>query len=204
VRAPRLNLPADWLYNAGMLFQTVQIVYWLALSTWFGGVLFVAMSAPVIFRIIRENQPILPTVLSVNLENQHGTLLAGSIVAELLSMLLRVEMVCAIALFLSILAQWFMLNGQLPESLARTGLFLAAAGMVFYDWRFVGPRIRKSRAEYIDHADEPEVANPAKEQFDRYHRESVTVLSIVLFLLLGMILFSADIQHLSVIFTPVK
>src|SRR3954454_21167129 len=61
------------------LYQIVQIVYWLALATWFGGVLFVAISAPVILRTVRENNPILPHVLSVNLEGQHATLLAGSI-----------------------------------------------------------------------------------------------------------------------------
>ena len=176
-----------------MLFQVVQIVYWLALSTWFGGVLFIAMAAPVIFRIIRENSPILPTVLSVNLENQHGTLLAGSIVAELLAMLLRTELACAAALFISMIAQWFVADRNQLGSLVRSALFLGATGLVVYDWRFVGPRIRKYREQYIEHADEPELANPAREQFDRYHRESVTVLSILLFLLLGMILFSADI-----------
>ena len=59
------------------LFQLVQIVYWLALATWFGGVLFVAIAAPAVFRTVRENNPVLPHVLSVNLEGQHGTLLAG-------------------------------------------------------------------------------------------------------------------------------
>ncbi len=176
-----------------MLFQIVQIVYWLALSTWFGGVLFVAMSAPVIFRIIRQNSPILPTVLSVNLENQHGTLLAGSIVAELLAMLLRTELVCAAALFISMIGQWFVADRNQLGSLVRSALFLGATGLVVYDWRFLGPRIRKYREEYIEHADEPELANAAREQFDRYHRESVTILSILLFLLLGMVLFSADI-----------
>ena len=76
------------------LFQLVQIVYWLALSTWFGGVLFVAMAAPVIFRTVRENNPVLPHVLSVNLEGQHGTLLAGSIVGSLLARLAWVQLAC--------------------------------------------------------------------------------------------------------------
>jgi hypothetical protein len=78
----------------------VQIVYWLALSTWFGGVLFVALAAPVIFNTVRESNPILPTVLSVNLENQHSTLLAGSIVGNLIERLTRIEYACAAALLL--------------------------------------------------------------------------------------------------------
>ena len=182
-------------YNPFMLFQLAQIVYWLSLATWFGGVLFIVLSAPVVFRTVREHNPILPTVLSVNLENQHGTLLAGTIVANLLDMLFRIEVACAVALFLAIVAQWFLLPRTIPL-VARSAMYLAAVGFSVYAWRFVGPRITQYRRQYIDHADEPEVANPAREQFDRYHRESVTLLSIVLFLLLGMVLYSADIsQH---------
>ena len=76
------------------LFQLVQIVYWLALATWFGGVLFVAMAVPAIFRTVGENNPVLPHVLSVNLEGQHGTLLSGSIVGSLLARLARVQLIC--------------------------------------------------------------------------------------------------------------
>ena len=178
-----------------MLFTLVQTVFWLALSTWFGGVLFVAVAAQVIFRTVRENDPLLPTVLSVNLEGQHGTLLAGSIVANLLGVLVKVQLGCAAAVGLALAAQWLVTS---PERfwvvhLVRSALFLAAVGLVVYDWRGVGPRVLKYRQEYIDHADEPEVANPAKEQFDRYHRESVTVLMILLAVLLGMVFFSAGL-----------
>src|ERR1700744_4539924 len=93
-----------------MGFQIVQIVYWLALATWFGGVLFVAVAAPVVFRTVREANPILPTVLSVNLENQHGTLLAGTIVGNLLSMLTKVQIGCAAAMALAIVAQFFLID----------------------------------------------------------------------------------------------
>ena len=54
-------------------------------------------------------------------------------------------------------------------------------------------RLTKHRKDYIDHADEPEIANPAKELFDAEHHRSVTLMSIVLFLLLGVILFSGNI-----------
>jgi hypothetical protein len=94
-------------------------------------------------------------------------------------------------------SQWFFIdrNGSnLVLALVRGALYTAATGLLIYDWRIVWPRVQKYRQEYIDHADEPEVANPAKDQFDRYHHESVTVLRNVLFLLLGLILFSGDIH----------
>jgi hypothetical protein len=179
------------------LIHLIQIIYWLALATWFGGVLFVAVAAPIIFRTVREANPVLPGVLSVNLENQHGTLLAGSIVGNLLSTLLRVELVCAGALLIPLVAHWFLLDLSGPNiifPIVRCALYLAAVVLVIYDWRSVWPKVWRYRQQYIDHADEPEVANPAKDQFDRYHGESVRILSIVLALLLGIILFSGNIR----------
>jgi hypothetical protein len=178
------------------LFQLVQIVYWLALATWFGGVLFVSVAAPVVFRTVRENNPILPHVLSVNLEGQHGTLLAGSIVGSILARLARMELACAGALLVALIAHFFLadLDGSnRTAAIIRTALFLAAAGLTLYDGWVVWPQLWRHRQEFIDHADEPELANPAKDEFDRGQRRSVTLLMAVLFLLLGVVLFSGNI-----------
>ena len=183
------------------LFDFVQIVYWLALSTWFGGVLFIALSAPVIFRTVRESDPTLPTVLSVNLEGQHSTLLGGTIVSNLLAMLLRIELACATVLVVAIIAQWAMHAQDWPMGLVRTALFVAAVALIVYDWRVVWPRITQHRQEYIDHADEPEVANPARAQFNRYQRESLVLLMAVVALLLGVIVFSTSISHAHILIT---
>jgi len=187
-----------------MTYQLIMILYWLALSTWFGGVLFVAMAAPIIFRTVRESKPVLPHILSVNLEGQHGTLLAGSIVGNLLHSLLRIEMVCACVILVSLIGQFLLIHPSDSERIAlglRVLLLIAASALVLYDWFAVWPLILKHRQEYVDHADEPDIANPAKDEFDRQHHRSVSLLSAVLFLLLGMILFSAPgktttiIQH---------
>jgi hypothetical protein len=175
----------------------VQIVYWLALSTWFGGVLFVALSAPVVFNTVRQSNPMLPTVLSVNLEGQHATLLAGTIVGNLIERLTRVEVACAVALLLAVVAQWALIRplagGNLLFGVLRSAMFVGAVAIVIYHARVLWPRIMAKRQEYLDHADEPEVANPAKDDFDRYQRDGLTLLTIRLALLLGMVLFSAGI-----------
>src|SRR3954470_7472612 len=93
-----------------MFFQFVQILYWLALSTWFGGVLFVAVSAPIILRTVRESDPLLPTVLAVNLEGQHGTLLAGSIVGRLVQVFAWLELACCAVLLLALIAHWALIR----------------------------------------------------------------------------------------------
>ena len=176
------------------LAALVHIFYWLSLAMWFGGSVFVAVAAPVIFRVVREGDPTLPTVLSVNLEGQHATLLAGSIVSDLLRALSRLALICAAVLAGTIILEWIIVilnRGDLILPLIRTGLFVAAVGLVVYDARSLRPRVEASRREYIDNADDPDIANPAKDKFDHLHRESVTVLQYLIFLLLGLVLFSA-------------
>ncbi len=178
-------------------FIVVQIGFWMALSTWFGAVLFVVLAPPIILRTVRETNPLIPTVLSVNLEGQHGTLLAGSIIGELMQPLIRIELICSGVLLAALIGQWAIIQPRgldLMLPILRTVLYLAATVFVIYNWRIVWPRMWKYRQEYLDHADEPDVANPALDLFDRYQTESLTVLRNVLFLLIGMIIFSAFVS----------
>src|SRR2546423_10552006 len=142
-------------------FPIVQIIYWLSLSTWFGGVLFIALAAPVMFRVVREQRPMLPTVLSVNLENQHADLLAGSVLASLLNMLGRIQLLCVAGAFIGLLGQWFYARNSeravVIQMIVRTTLFVAAALLVAYDRLVIWPRMNKHREDYLEHADEPDV-----------------------------------------------
>src|SRR6188472_1825196 len=89
-----------------LFLQIMQIAYWLALSTWFGGVLFIGIAAPIIFRTVRESNPVMTDVLSVNLEGQHATLLAGTIVSNLLARLAKIEIICAAIILLALIPQF--------------------------------------------------------------------------------------------------
>ena len=176
------------------MFEAIQVAYWLALSTWFGGVLFIAIAAPIIFRTIREADPTLPKVLSVNLEGQHGTLLAGTIVGNLLTVLSKIELACAGVMLLAIIGQWVYVDRSGIEIVApilRSAMYAAAVGLLIYDWRIVWPRIQLFRQQYIDHADEPDIANPARDQFDRYQNEEMRLLFFQIILLSLMMIFSA-------------
>jgi hypothetical protein len=180
-----------------MAFSLLQIVYWIALATWFGGVLFIAIAAPIVFRTVKDNNPILPTVLSVNLEGQHGNLLAGTIVANLISQLVRIELICAGGLLVGLVGQWFLsdTSGQnwlMP--MLRSAMFIVAVALVLYDWLALWPKINLFRDQYIAHADEPDVANPANDEFNRYQQESEFLLRVRLALLLGLVLFSSNIS----------
>jgi len=188
-------------------FIVVQIAFWMALSTWFGAVLFVVLAPPIILRTVRQNNPVLPAVLSVNLEGQHGTLLAGSIIGELMAPLIRIELVCSAVLLVALIGQWLILQPQgmqLMLPLFRTALYLAATIFLIYNWRVVWPRMWRYRQEYLDHADEPEVANPALDLFDKYQAESLTILRNILCLLIGMILFSAFVTYSRPLLLPAR
>jgi hypothetical protein len=107
-----------------------------------------------------------------------------------------VELICGCMLLVSFILQSFIIDLHGDNGLAtiiRGSLFVLAMGAVFVDWRFVWPKIRSSRSEYLDHADEPEVANPARDRFDREQRNSLNLLTLVIVLLTGMILFSSSI-----------
>ncbi len=179
-----------------MPYQLVQLVYWLALSAVFGSVLFVLLAAPVVFRTVRDNNPILSHVLSVNMEGQHSTLLAGAVVTGLLHRLLRVEVICGGLLLVTLVVQPFVIDlsaAGAGSAAVRAGLFLAAAAVAFFDWQYVWPRVTLSRAEYVDHADEPDVANPALDRFNAAQRLNLNLTVAVGALLLGMVLFSVTI-----------
>jgi hypothetical protein len=178
-------------------FLLVQTIYWLALCIWLGGQLFVAIAAPIIHRTVRDSRPILPDVLSVNLENEHGSLLAGCIVGNILRVLSTVQLWCAGVILLTLVGQWLLMaytRENIIHGIIRSSLFVGAIVLAAYDRWIVWPKAWRFRQEYIDHADEPEIANPAKDEFDRYHRESMRVMFIVLGLLSLMVVFSSTVR----------
>jgi len=173
-------------------------MYWLALSTWLGGSLFIFVAANVIFRTVKENDPTLPRVLSVNLETEHATLLSGSIMGNLMAMLARIGIACAIVLLITQIPVWFVMDRAnswaRASAVVRAALFLCATGILLYDWRVLWPKIWESRQKFIDNADTPEIANPALEKLDQYQRNSMLLLKILVFLLLGIVFFSVEMN----------
>lgn len=179
-----------------MFYQLVQAAYWLALSTWFGGAVFIALAAGVVFRTLREQKPVLPQVLAVNLEDQHATLLGSSVMSQLLRSIGRVQLLCAVVVVAGTGLHFAVadVNGNnQTAAILRLVLAVLAAGVICYDRFLVAPRLARHRQTYIDHADEPDLANPAKDAFDRDQQLALTLLLLTVALLAGLILFSAPI-----------
>src|SRR5262249_43056829 len=114
-----------------------------------------------------------------------------------------IELVCSAVLAVTIIGQWIILHpraGELFAPILRSAMYLAATVFLIYDWRIVWPRMWKFRQEYLDNADNPDLANPALDQFDKYQTESVSILRNILFLLMGIVLFSANIARPGITF----
>jgi|SRR4051794_40831794 hypothetical protein len=183
--------------SLALLFTIVQVLYWVALSAWFGSAFFVAIAAPIIMRTVREHQPVLPTVLSVNLEGQHGTLLGQTIIGELIGPLHRIGLIAAALLLVTLVAQWILVhprNAEIVGPALRSALYVAAVTLLIYDWRVAWPRTWRIRQEYLDNADNPEIANAALDRFERATATTGLNLQIMVGLLLGILLFSTNIR----------
>ncbi len=179
------------------MLPLIDTLYWRARAPGFGCVLTSAIVPPIVFRKIREADPTLPRVLSVNLDKQHSTLLAGDVVREILQVLFRLEAICAIGFLLPLVGKWFYVDRSgvlilLP--LMVTALYVLAMAFLFYGWRVVWPKVIDHRTKYLEHADEPDIANAELDQFDRYSNELFAVVRNMLFALLGTILFSAVLR----------
>ncbi len=175
-----------------MVTPLVLACFWIALSVWLGGVLFIAMATPIIHMTCSEADPTIANIRSVNLEEQHGTLLAGTIMGRLLKQLGTVQLICAGICLISLmaLAAAGNLNDRVTDAL-RALLLLAATGLALWERFTLSPRLMAARDEFVLYADEPELANPAKDRMDRLQEGSARLLMISAALLVGAVVFSS-------------
>jgi hypothetical protein len=181
-----------------MAYQLVQTLYWLSLAIWFGGTLFLGISWPVIFNVLREEDPTLPRVLSVNVDHDHAGLLSGTLVGALIRHFGRIQLICAGVLLASLVAQWFVVTKDhygMLAGVARCTLFVGAAGLLIADRFSVWPRVWAAREAFIENADDPEIANPIRERFNQLQLLSIRYLLLQLTLLSLMIVFSVMIRQ---------
>ncbi|HEY0008631.1 MAG TPA: hypothetical protein VGB55_07900 [Tepidisphaeraceae bacterium] len=172
----------------------IDALFWLTLASWFGSALVCAVAPPIILKAIHDADPTLPRVLSVNLDHQHSTLLAGTVVGEMLKIFFRVQLVCAAVLLPALAAKWFVTNLQGPAvvlPLMVTALYFAGLAFVLFGLLSVLPKVIAHRDKYIANADDPDIANPELDHFDRHSASMSGVVRNVLFIVLGMIVFSS-------------
>ena len=177
-----------------MIYQVVQILYSLVLSICLGSAIFLVLAAPVVFRVVRQRKVRLPEISAAALRDEHQTLLAGDIVAALLGRLGQVQIVCLCAMLPLLIVSTLFASGTLQWVTLgeKAALYILTVSLVLYDrWKRF-PITLKARQQYIEHADEPELAQQAKAEFEASHHAGERAYQMIVFLLLLLVLVSAN------------
>ncbi len=178
------------------MFPLVQAIYWFGIAAWFGTAVAVLISINSIFRTIKEHDPTLPKVLSVNIDGDHATLLAIDLLVSLLKLLNLVAIFGGTLVMVGGVGQLFLAETGGPrrvELILRGMLLLCSVLLVIYGWRFTTPKLARGLKTYIDQADDPEARSKNRDQIIRCYRDAVVATGALACTLGGLILFSANI-----------
>lgn len=177
-----------------MVYQLLTILYWLVLSIWVGSSVYVAYAAPVVFRVIRRRDIQLPDIQSSALRDDHGTLLAGEVVGALLGRVGQVHVICMVAMLPLLVLQCLYTSGpgDWVSMGSKIALYATASFLILRDWRWRFPATLQARDAYIEQADDPETGAAAKAKFEAAHRAAERAYQVLLFVLLGLLLVSAN------------
>ncbi|GIW75744.1 MAG: hypothetical protein KatS3mg104_0807 [Phycisphaerae bacterium] len=69
--------------------------------------------------------------------------------------------------------------------------------MIYGRW-VVWPKVLKHRTNYLEQADNPDIANAELDLFDRYSGQLYSVVRNLLFATIGMLIFSAALRPASI------
>lgn len=178
-------------------YQTVQILYWLVLSVWLGSMIFLAAGAPVIFRAVQRLDGRSGKYADPALDEEQTTIVAGGVVGSLMDRLMQIQLICAGAMLPLLIGQLLLIDLTATNRLVaavRVALWLVAAAVAVYEWKFHYPQTWAYRQKYLEHADDPETSNTAREQFHREQHFSEILFQVTVFLLIGLVVLSANIQ----------
>ena len=73
---------------------------------------------------------------------------------------------------------FFINRGYEPYSARIKAMFLIALVLLIYKWRVTWPRMLQYRTDYIEHADEPDKANPALDELNRFQARHTVSYSV--------------------------
>lgn len=180
-----------------LAYQAVQIFYWLVLSIWLGSMVFLAASAPAVFRAIQNLDARSGKHSDPAFDEEQSTIVAGGVMGSLLVRLTQIQLICAIAMLPLMVGQLLLIDltsTNRTAAIVRAVLWLAALLIVLYQWRIHHPRTWSLRQQYLDNPDDPEVSGRAREQFDRAQHRTEQLFQLTVFILIGLVVLSANIQ----------
>lgn len=185
--------------SAGVMFRLVQGCYWLALGTWVGALVMLAIAAAVTFRTVRDYQPLLqkPPYNQPALADRAVPILAGGVVGNMLRALAVLQIICAAVVGTCIGLQSTLWRDQLEggaagwPNLVRVGLLALAVSALAVDQRWITPRIWAHREVMFDPDETAEVRAASQTAFNRLHKLDERVVGASVWLLAGAVFASA-------------
>ena len=190
-------------------WRAVQGAYWLALGTWFGALIMLAIAAATTFQTVAEHRPLLAppgaaraTATMFEATAQSGTALAGTIVGRSIDRLRVLQWICAAAAVAALGLQHTAFARRLPRSglgqwmnTLRVALVLLPALILVADTVHINPQLKQQRRIRNDVIATPAQAQAARASFDRYHHLSERLLSVQVFMLGAAVLASSFALH---------
>lgn len=171
----------------------------LAIGTWFGALVMLAISAAMTFQTVREYQPTLQQQPfdQPELASRTDAILAGAIVGRSLQGLKWVQIICAVIIVTTLALQLTAFKTYLLKSrsslfnLVRLILLAIPIVVLMVDILWITPAIWEYRDAMYAAPASAEVRMEAREHFDRYHKLSERTVSLAAFSLLGAAVVSS-------------
>lgn len=187
----------------GFLARLTVGTYWLALGTWLGAMIMLALAAAAAFHVSREQGATLPSLqyATSHLQGRDAEVLAGHVVGRMIDHLAVLQMVCAVLIFLTLLLQLTMFRAELhlragsAGNVLRVLLLVAALALLKFDRIHVNPTIHEHRAAMYETGISQQQYEVARAAFDRYHALSENVGKATVFILIGAMIASAFALH---------
>lgn len=173
--------------------------YYLALGTWLGAIVMLAISAAATFQTVRAFEPSLHVAPWDQPEHaSHApSVLAGAIVGSSLNGLKVVQVICALIVVVALIAQHTLFRQYLActvtsvRNLVRLLLVAGPVAILLLNIFWITPQILEHRDRMWDMSQPAEVREQAKEDFDFFHKMSERTTGMTAFALAGCVLVSS-------------
>jgi len=181
-----------------IVYQSIQIFYWLILSLWIGSSVFLGIAAPAIFKSIATLRVRSGLHADPSLDEQQTAIVAGGVMSSLLTRQGRLQLLCAALLMPLMVAQWFVIDlsgNHFIAAAIRFAIWAVLSLLLLYQWLSHYPRTLRHREEFLAAGpDNPEKADAARDAFEREHRRSEQLFMLGVFLLIGLLMLSVNIM----------
>ncbi len=177
-----------------MLKHALNVVWWLGLSLYFGGLLTLgAIVAPAVFSTTADSHMSMPGIVSppLDMAKQVG----GEIFGAVINRFSIVEFVCLGLMFVGLCGMIWLHQSVRRSEWVLVALWIILTVLARYDNAVLRPRVwslrSEVRASVSTHMDGMETRWPEQMEFDKLHQESELVGRAKVYLLFGMIVVSA-------------